>query len=58
MLIAAPEMLVLVMACVVLCVDTFLGENRRGIIHMLGMLTVVFAAIIISGEKSGPAARR
>jgi NADH-quinone oxidoreductase subunit N len=46
MLIAAPEMLVLVMACVVLCVDTFLPEDRRGIIHMLGMLTVVFAAII------------
>jgi NADH-quinone oxidoreductase subunit N len=46
MLIAAPEMLVLIMACVILCVDTFLREDRRGIIHMLGMLTVVFAAII------------
>ena len=46
MLIAAPEFLVLIMACVILCVDTFLREDRRGIIHMLGMLTVVFAAII------------
>jgi len=45
-LIAAPELLVLIMACVVMVVDTFLGEDRRGIIHMLGMLTVVFAAII------------
>ena len=46
MLIAAPEILVLIMACVVLVVDTFLDEGRRGIIHMLGMLTLVFAAII------------
>jgi NADH-quinone oxidoreductase subunit N len=46
MLLAAPELLVLVMACVVLCVDLFLGEQRRGIIHMLGILTLVFATII------------
>jgi len=46
MLLAAPEFLVLIMACVVMCVDLFLGENRRGIIHMLGMLTLVFATII------------
>ena len=46
MLIAAPELLVLIMGCVVLCVDPFLREERRGIIHMLGMLTLVFAAII------------
>jgi NADH-quinone oxidoreductase subunit N len=46
MLIAAPEILVLIMACVVLVTDTFLSESRRGIIHSLAMLTVVFAAII------------
>lgn len=46
LLIAAPEVLVLVMACVILCADTFLSEGRRGIIHMLAMVTVVFAAII------------
>ncbi len=46
MLIAAPELLVLIMACVVLCVDPFMEDDRRGIIHLLGMLTVVFAAII------------
>lgn len=46
MLIAAPEMLVLVMTCLILCVDTFLPEDRRGIIHGLAMLTVLFAAII------------
>jgi NADH-quinone oxidoreductase subunit N len=46
MLLAAPEFWVLVMACVVMIVDLFLREERRGIIHMLAMLTVIFAAII------------
>ena len=46
MLLAAPEFLVLVMACVIMVVDVFLREERRGIIHMLAMLTVIFAAII------------
>lgn len=46
MLIAAPEILVLIMACVILITDTFLGKDRRGIIYLLAMLTVVFAAII------------
>ena len=45
-LLAAPEILVLVMACVVLCVDVFLRESRRGIIHMISMLTLIFAAIL------------
>jgi NADH-quinone oxidoreductase subunit N len=34
------------MACVIMIVDLFLREERRGIIHMLAMLTVIFAAII------------
>lgn len=46
MLLAAPEFWVLAMACVVMIVDLFLREERRGIIHMLALLTVVFAAII------------
>jgi len=46
MLLAAPEFWVLTMACVILIVDLFLSEERRGIIHMLAMLTLVFAAII------------
>jgi len=46
MLLAAPEFWVLVMACVIMLVDLFLREERRGIIHMLAMLTVIFAAII------------
>ena len=46
MLLAAPEFWVLIMACVIMIVDLFLREERRGIIHMLAMLTVIFAAII------------
>jgi len=46
MLLAAPELWVLVMACVILIVDLFLREERRGIIHMLAMITLAFAAII------------
>jgi len=46
MLLAAPELWVLVMACLILCVDLFLREERRGIIHMLALVTLIFAAII------------
>jgi len=46
MLLAAPEFLVLVMACVIMLADLFIREERRGIIHMLAMLTLVFAGII------------
>jgi len=46
MLLAAPEFWVLVMTCVIMIVDLFLTEQRRGIIHMLALATVIFAAII------------
>ena len=46
MLLAAPEFWVLIMACVIMIVDLFLSEQRRGIIQMLAMMTVIFAAII------------
>ena len=46
MLLAAPELWVLVMACVILVVDLFLREERRGIIQLLALATLVFAAII------------
>ena len=46
MLLAAPEFWVLIMACVIMLVDLFITAQRRGIIHMLAMLTVIFAAII------------
>jgi NADH-quinone oxidoreductase subunit N len=46
MMLAAPELWVLTMACVILVVDLFLREERRGIIHLLALITLVFAAII------------
>jgi NADH-quinone oxidoreductase subunit N len=46
MLLAAPELWVLVMACVILVVDLFLREERRGPIQLLALGTLVFAAII------------
>jgi len=46
MLLAAPELWVLVMACVILVVDLFLREERRGIIQLLALGTLVFAAIM------------
>jgi NADH-quinone oxidoreductase subunit N len=45
-LIAAPEVLVMLMACIIMCVDVFLRAERRGIIHLLGMVTLILAAII------------
>ncbi len=58
MLLAAPEFWVLVMACVILIVDLFLSEERRGIIHMLAMITLVFAAIIIARGDYGSAGQQ
>lgn len=46
MLLAAPEFWVLSMACVIMLVDLFLPEERRGLIHMLAILTLIFAGII------------
>ncbi|HLF29922.1 MAG TPA: NADH-quinone oxidoreductase subunit NuoN [Xanthomonadales bacterium] len=43
---AVPEIWVFSMACIILLVDLFLREERRGIIHLLAMVTVIFAAII------------
>ena len=58
MLLAAPEFWVLVMACVILCVDLFLREERRGIIHMLAIVTLIFAAIITLRVDAGGAEMR
>ena len=58
MLLAAPEFWVLSMACVILIVDLFLSKERRGIIHMLAMLTLVFAAIMtLRGDYANDGAR-
>ncbi len=50
-LLAAPEIWVFGMACVILLVDLFLREERRGIIQLLAMVTVIFAGFItLRGE--------
>lgn len=45
-MLAAPELWVLTMACLILCLDLFIAEERRGILHMFAILTLVFATII------------
>ena len=45
-LLAAPEVWVLSMACVILVADLFTREERRGFIHLLAVVTLVFAAIL------------
>jgi NADH-quinone oxidoreductase subunit N len=46
LLLIAPELWVLTMTCVILFVDMYIKEERRAIIHLLAMVTLVFAAII------------
>ena len=46
LLLIAPELWILTMTCVIMFVDLFLKEERRGIIHMLAIATLIFAAII------------
>ena len=45
-LLIAPELWILTMTCVILIVDLYIKEERRGIVHLLGMVTLIFAAII------------
>ncbi len=44
--IVAPELFVLLMACGLLILDLFLSEQRRGILHLVSVLTMALAAII------------
>ena len=46
MLLAAPEFWILTMACTILIADLFIGKERRGIIHLMAMISLIFAAII------------
>ncbi|TVQ37741.1 MAG: NADH-quinone oxidoreductase subunit NuoN [Wenzhouxiangella sp.] len=43
---ALPEIFVLSMACVVLLADLFISDERRGLTHLLAVLTLVFATIL------------
>ncbi|MGY6630062.1 MAG: NADH-quinone oxidoreductase subunit NuoN [Wenzhouxiangella sp.] len=43
---ALPEIFVLSAACVVLLADLFISDERRGLTHLLAVVTLVFAAIL------------
>lgn len=43
---ALPEIFVLSAACVVLLADLFISDERRGLTHLLAVLTLVFASIL------------
>ena len=53
-LLIAPELWVVTMTCVILFVDMYIREERRAIIHLLAMVTLVFAAIITLRIDYGP----
>ena len=44
--IAAPELFILLMGCVILMLDLVVSERRRGMIHMTALLSLAFAGII------------
>jgi len=52
---ALPEIFVLSMACVVLIADLFISDERRGLTHLLALLTLVFRG---DPDASGHAAGR
>lgn len=51
---ALPEIFVLTMACVVLLADLFIPDRRRGLTHLLAMLTLIFAAILTGRLMMAP----
>ncbi len=40
-----PEIIVLTLTCVILCVDLYIKPSRRGMVHFFSLATLVFAAI-------------
>ncbi|GJM10305.1 MAG: NADH-quinone oxidoreductase subunit N [Lysobacteraceae bacterium] len=48
-----PELFVLTMACLILVADLYISEARRGIVHMMAMLTLVFVAILTMRSYGG-----
>jgi NADH-quinone oxidoreductase subunit N len=53
---AAPEIFVFSMACVILIVDLFLTEARRGVSYWLAQATLIGAAVLtVKGMSAAPA---
>ena len=49
-MLAAPEMLVLSMACLILVIDVFLAERNRAVSYTLAQLTLIAAAVITASQ--------
>ncbi len=45
--IALPELFILVMACLIMLIDLYLPENRRGMVSFISVLTLLFAGIMV-----------
>ncbi len=43
---ALPEIFIAVMACVILIADLFISDRRRGLTHLLALITLAFVTII------------
>lgn len=50
-----PELIVAVMACVVLLFDLYVREQRRGLVHLLALVALAFAALGTIRAFSDPA---
>ena len=53
--IVAPELFILVMGCMILMLDLVVSARRRGIIHMVSLLSLAFATIITLRGYGGDA---
>lgn len=49
---ALPEIFVACLACVVLLADLYVSERRRGLVHFIAVLGLVFAAIITGSHMA------
>lgn len=50
---ALPEIFVATLGCVVLVLDLYISERRRGLVHFIAMLGLIFAALI-TGANMAP----
>jgi len=46
-----PEILILTMACVVLLLDLFMSERRRGLVHAVSVATLLAAIVLTLGPR-------
>jgi NADH-quinone oxidoreductase subunit N len=54
---AFPEIFVATMACVVLIADLYVSERRRGLVHFLAILGLIFASIITGSHMAAEGER-